>query len=190
MTSMTQQAAEIANKIKADLKKLDASRLCLAVAQDVAGRIKQTIRENRVTPPISAATEWKKEHDPNTAPGASVVTLMHTGLMHDSVKAQQSGFNKAQVIVEPKRYGAFARVSSIKTKAERWMKKRKADTAKRKPGSASKPTTEQVAQWHNDGSARHGVKREFFKLPTDFAAIVKVRFEQWIVPAIKRIFPK
>lgn len=190
MKTMDQQAAEIANQIKRDLKKLDASRLCLAVAQDVAGRIKQNIRENRVTPKITAATERQKAKDPATAAGAARVTLMHTGLMHDSVKARASGFNKAEVIVEPKQYGAFARVSSLKTKAERWMKHKKSELAKRAKGSAARPTTAQVAEWHNDGGANHGPKREFFKLPEDFAEIVKRRFVQWIGPAINRIFGK
>ena len=185
-----QQAREIAEQIKRDIKRLDTSKLCLAVAQDVAGRIRKNISGNQVKPPIKPTTVERKRKDPATAPGAAGVTLMHTGLMHDNIRARQAGMNKAEVVVEPKQYGLYARVSSIKTKAERWMKRRKADQAKRSAGKASRPTTEQVARWHNEGEARNSPKREFFKLPEDIGEIIAKRFVKWRDAAVKAVLGK
>lgn len=179
------RAQEICDEIRNRIRRADVSKLCLAVAQDVAGRIRQSIRENRITPPIKPATVARKAKDGATAAGAASVTLMHTGLMHDSVKARLVDKNKAEVTVEPRNYGSYVRVSSVKTRNERWKKHTKSERKKR--GGGARPTTTQVARWHNDGEANHSPKREFFKMPNDFAEICYKRFVTWRDAALNRI---
>ncbi|NLF40956.1 hypothetical protein GX586_16050 [bacterium] len=172
------------------IAKVDASRLALSVAQDVAGRIRQSIREKRLLPPLKQPTIKRKQRDSRTTAGAASVPLMHTGLLHDSIRAKQDGKNRAAVVIDERTYGAHAKVSSLKTRKERWKKLSAKEQAKRRVGKRSTPaTTNQVASWHNEGT-KTAPKREFFKLPEDFARIVQERFDAWVAPVLDRVFGK